>query len=155
MKDLTPFIIQKLLKKGVFEKLTKIAKNDFRSSCRCLLFGEATAAAFHVLRATEEVLRLYYFSHKKSKRLKKPMWGPMTLELRNKKKNKPPDVTLASLDLVREKYRNPTQHPDAAYDVESAQDLLGVCIDLINKMAEELPAEKLPSDVGGLLKRNR
>ena len=66
------------------------------------------------------------------------MWGPMTNELRAKKSKKPPDVVLNSLDLVRTSYRNPTQHPDATYDIQSAQDLMGVCIDLVNRMTSEL-----------------
>jgi len=128
---------QNLFKKGLFAKLTELAIYDINSACRCILFGEGTAAAFHILRATEDVLKQYYYRHKKEKRLAKPMWGPMTEELRNKKTNKPPDVILDSLDLVRKSYRNPTQHPDATYDIESAQDLFGVCIDLINKMGSE------------------
>ena len=50
---------KKLLRSGSFEKLEEIAKTDFSSSCRCILFGEATAAAFHILRATESVLKSY------------------------------------------------------------------------------------------------
>ena len=66
------------------------------------------------------------------------MWGPMTDELRAKKTNKPDETTLSALDVVRISYRNPTQHPQVKYDIESAQDLLGVCIDLLNKMAKEI-----------------
>lgn len=128
----------KLFKDKVFTKLSDLTRYDIGSSCRCLLFGEGTACAFHILRATEGVLKQYYFRHKKTKRLVNPMWGPMTAELRAKKTNKVPDVVLKSLDLVRSSYRNPTQHPDATYDIESAQDLMGVCIDLINKMALDL-----------------
>jgi len=128
----------KLLKDGIFDKLTDMAKFDFIAACRCLSFGEATASAFHILRATEDTLKEYYFKYKKTKRLAKPMWGPMTQELRNKKKPKPSDSILNALDVVRVSYRNPTQHPQAIYDLDSSQDLLGVCIDLINKMAIEL-----------------
>lgn len=128
----------KLLKDTVFGKLSDIAKYDFSSACRCISYGEATASAFHILRATEETLKQYYFKYKKTKRLDKPMWGPMTNELRAKKTNKPNETVLSALDVVRVSYRNPTQHPEAKYDIESAQDLLGVCIDLINKMAFEL-----------------
>jgi len=56
----------KLMKPGTFEKLSDIAKSDVKNACRCLLFGQATAVAFHMLRATEEVLRNYYFHHKKT-----------------------------------------------------------------------------------------
>lgn len=130
----------KLFKSGIHSRLPDIARSDVAGACRCILFGEATAAAFHILRATEDVLRQYYFHHKKRNRLAKPMWGPMTTELRTKKTNKPPAVVLDSLDLVRTSYRNPTQHPDTTYDIESVQDLMGVCIDLINRMAAELPS---------------
>ncbi|MCF6132478.1 hypothetical protein [Flavobacterium wongokense] len=129
---------EKLLKENLFGKLSDIAKYDFAAACRCLSFGEGTACAFHILRATEDILKEYYFKYKKTKRLAKPMWGPMTNELRNKKKPKPDDTILSALDVVRISYRNPTQHPQITYDLDSAQDLFGVCIDLINKMAQEL-----------------
>ena len=129
---------KQLLKSGSYEKLAEIAKTDFSSSCRCILFGEATAAAFHILRATESVLKSYYFHHRRQKRLAKPMWGQMIDQLRLKTKNRPPESLLTSLDLVRTAYRNPTQHPEAIYEIDSAQDLFGVCLDVIGKMTEEL-----------------
>lgn len=129
---------EKLLKGKAFSKLSDIAQSDIKAASRCILFGEATAAAFHMLRATEDTLRQYYFKHKKRNRLPNPMWGPMTIELRAKTRNKPPAIILDSLDLVRKSYRNPTQHPDAVYDIESAQDLMGLCLDLIGKMSLEL-----------------
>lgn len=139
---ITEYLLEKpqmLLKDKVFGKLSDIAKFDFASACRCISYGEATASAFHILRATEDTLKQFYFKYKKTNRLSKPMWGPMTIELRAKKTNKPSEMILGALDVVRVSYRNPTQHPEAKYDIESAQDLFGVCIDLLNKMAIELP----------------
>jgi hypothetical protein len=70
------------------------------------------------------------------------MWGNMIDQLKAKakakSKNKPPASLLASLDLIRTAYRNPTQHPEAIYEIDSAQDLFGVCLDVVGKMAEEL-----------------
>ncbi len=129
---------RKLLADGVFEKLDDIAQHDIRSACKCLLFGEATASAFHILRATESVLKHYYFHHKKTHRLTKPMWNNMLEQLRAKTRNKPPTMLLNSLDLIRTAYRNPTQHPQATYEIDSAQDLFGVCLDVIGKMGSEL-----------------
>lgn len=129
---------QSLLREGIFEKLDEIAKQDIASACRCILFGEATPAAFHILRATESVLKSYYFVHKKQKRLNMPMWGSMVNALRQKSKNKPPETLLAALDIIRIAYRNPTQHPEAVYEIDSAQDLFGVCLDAIGKMGNEL-----------------
>jgi hypothetical protein len=128
----------KFLRPGSFECMSVIAQADFTSACRCLLFGESTAAAFHILRATEEMLKQYYFHHRRKERLPKPMWAAMLTQLRAKKTNKPSSVLLDSLDMIRDAYRNPTQHPQATYDVESAQDLFGLCLDVISKMTAEL-----------------
>jgi hypothetical protein len=128
----------KLLKDGVFGKLSDIGKFDFTSASRCVAFGEATASAFHILRVTEDTLKLLYYKFKKTNRIEKPMWGPMTTELRSKRAPKPKEEILNALDIVRVSYRNPTQHPVVKYDIDSAQDLFGLCIDLINKMADYL-----------------
>lgn len=131
---------EKFLKTGAFLKLSEMARFDFTASCRCLLYGEATASAFHILRATEEVLKLYYFKHIRSKRLKPKdqLWFAMTSALEKKKVKKPSKTILDTLDLIRRSYRNPTQHPLIKYDIDEAQDLFGLCIDLINKLALEL-----------------
>ena len=129
---------EKLFADGVYSKLVDIAQHDINSACRCLLFGEATAAAFHILRATEAVLKSYYFHHRKTNRLSKPMWANMLDQLRAKTRNKPPVALLSSLDLIRDAYRNPTQHPEATYEIDSAQDLFGVCLDVIGKMGCEI-----------------
>lgn len=126
----------KLLKHGVFDKLSEIGKFDFTAACRCLSFGEGTSCAFHILRATEDTLKTTYFHFKKTNRLEKPMWGPMTDELRAKREPKPNTTTLDTLDVIRKSYRNPTQHPQVTYDIDSAQDLFGLCLDILNKMTQ-------------------
>lgn len=128
----------KLLKDGAFEKLDEIAQHDINGACKCLLFGQSTAAAFHILRATESVLKSYYFHHRKKDRLKKPMWADMVSQLQAKKVGKPSLGLLKSLDNIRQTYRNPTQHPEAIYDIDRVQDLFGVCLDVIGQMADEL-----------------
>jgi hypothetical protein len=127
---------EKLLADGAHAKLSEMAQFDFNSSCRCLLYNEPTASAFHILRATEDTLKHYYFKHIKSKRLrpKDQMWANMTNALNAKKSKRINATILDTLDLVRKSYRNPTQHPLIKYDMQGAQDLFGLCIDLINKM---------------------
>ena len=61
----------KLFRDGVFQKLSDLAQFDIGSAGRCVLFGEGTAAAFHWLRATEDVLRTYYRHHIRRNRLQK------------------------------------------------------------------------------------
>lgn len=128
----------KLLKTGAFDKFSEMGKFDFSSACRCLSFGEGTACAFHILRATEDTLKVMYFHFKRTNRLEKPMWGPMTTELRAKREPKPDETILDTLDVIRNSYRNPTQHPQVTYDIDSAQDLFGLCLDILSKMTQYL-----------------
>jgi hypothetical protein len=52
--------ISRLFGKGVFDGLPDIARQDFSEAGKCLAFERPTAAAFHMLRAVESVLRHYY-----------------------------------------------------------------------------------------------
>lgn len=130
----------KLFADKVFVKLPNLSFFDFTEGFRCIAFGMGTAAAFHILRATEGVLKELYLKKIKTKKLDKKhrMWGPMLDQLRKKKTNKLPKALIDNLDNIRENYRNPTQHPDATYTIDSAQDLLGLCVDVVNKMAQEM-----------------
>ncbi|MCE9956155.1 hypothetical protein, partial [Aeromonas rivipollensis] len=92
---------QKLFKQGHFDKFSALAQSDISSSAKCILFGESTASAFHILRGTEDTLKQYYFLHRKQKRLAKPMWGNMVEQLKVKKNNKPPKPLLDALDMIR------------------------------------------------------
>ncbi|MBI5022232.1 MAG: hypothetical protein HZB59_12415 [Ignavibacteriales bacterium] len=46
---------------------------------------------------------------------------------------------LSNLDDIRITFRNPTQHPEKVYDIDEVQDLLGRCIDVVSRIARELP----------------
>jgi len=128
-----------LFAKDVFVEISEMVRYDFQEACRCLAFERSTAAAFHVLRGTEAMLRDYYCSVVKQKRLteKKRMWYPMVEQMR-KRRSPPPSEILDTLDQIRQNYRNPTQHPEAIYDIDRAQDLIGICIPVINQMAREM-----------------
>lgn len=134
---------EKLFRDGVFERLPKLSRYDFIEGFKCMTFEIPTAAAFHILRATEGVLKDCYFSNVKRKRVKTPMWGNMLKQLKERKKKRLPGVLLRCLDNIRESYRNPTSHPEAVYNIDEAEDLLGLCIDVTNKMDNH--RQKLPN----------
>jgi len=118
----------------VFQNLPEIAKYDFTEAGFCIAFERPTAAAFHLLRGTEGVLRTLYCDMVKRDRVEPLLWGPMTDALR--KRRKPPAVELLNnLDNIRRSFRNPTQHPEKIYDIHEAQDLFGLCVDVVNRMA--------------------
>lgn len=126
--------VSQLFAPKVYDLCPVVARYDFSEAGKCIAFERSTAAAFHILRATEAVLRLYY------KRYIRPAqqdltWGQMTHALANKNKGKKPDtVILNNLNHIRIGFRNPTQHPDKIYDIQEVQDLFGLCVDCINRM---------------------
>lgn len=121
----------------VFGKLPSIAQYDLSEAAKCIAFERSTAAAFHILRATEDVLRDFYKALARQKRVDL-MWGPMVSDLKKRPKAKKHQVLLTHLDNIRLSFRNPTQHPEATYDIHEVQDLWGLCVDAINRMAKEL-----------------
>jgi hypothetical protein len=126
----------KFFNDDVCERLPDIAIGDIEEAAKCIAYERATAVAFHLMRATEAALKEYYCSKVKRSRVQM-MWGPMVSHLR--KRPKPDVILLDHLDGIRRNFRNPTQHPDKVYDMNEAQDLFGVCIDVLNRVAAGLP----------------
>jgi hypothetical protein len=135
--------VASLFSPATFNKLPPIAQYDFAEAGKCIAFERSTAAAFHILRATEAVLRGFYCSLVHQKRCE-PMWGPMIADLRKRRKGKSHSVLLDNLDNIRRSFRNPTQHPEATYDINEVQDLWGLCVDPVNRMAKILPSSDFP-----------
>jgi hypothetical protein len=109
---------------------------------KCIAFERPTAAAFHLMRATEAVLRAFYFQHVQRNRIQQMLWGPVVQDLRGRRKfggNERFSVLFANLDNIRLSFRNPTQHPDKTYDIQEVQDLWGLCVDVISRMAKDFP----------------
>lgn len=126
---------------NVFESLSSVAQYDITEAARCIAFERPTAAAFHLMRATEDVLRDLYRHHIKRDRCDPLLWYPMVQGLQQHRKAKTYTALLRNLDNIRLSFRNPTQHPDKIYDIHEAQDLWGLCADVINRM-ERILCEK-------------
>lgn len=118
----------------VFTALSPIARYDIAEAAKCIAFERPTSAAFHLMRATEEALRGYYCHFVKRDRLDPMLWGPLVQALTLHRKAKVHDALNRNLDNIRVSFRNPTQHPDKVYDIHEAQDLWGLCVDVINRM---------------------
>lgn len=125
-----------LMAPGVFDSLPDMAQYDFIEAGKCIAFELPTAAAFHLLRGTEGVLRHFYCAVVRRNRAVL-LWGPMVESLRRRRK--PPTAPLLdNLDNIRRSFRNPTQHPDKIYDIQEVQDLFGLCIDAVNRLVSLL-----------------
>lgn len=131
---------ESFLNQETFNKLPSIAQYDIKQAGKCIAFETPTAAAFHLLRATEGTLRAYYCHFIKRERLPRPMWGDMIVALKARNRKPKPNKTLLDhLNNIRNNFRNPTGHPDMIYGMDEAQDLFGVVVDVLNRMAKELP----------------
>ena len=65
------------------------------------------------------------------------MWGNMIIAL--KKRRNIDQKLMNRLDYIRETYRNPTDHPDLIYNIEDAENLLGLCVETIGEMSKIPP----------------
>jgi hypothetical protein len=123
-----------LFSPNVFDACDEIARSDFSEAGKCIAFERPTAAAFHILRGTESVVRMYYRCYIRPAQTGLT-WGQMTHALVSKSSGKRPDsIILNNLDHIRVSFRNPTQHPDKIYDVQEVQDLFSLCVDAVNRM---------------------
>lgn len=128
--------IDMLFESGIYQKLPQIVRIDFYEAGKCIAFERPTAAAFHILRGTEGMLKTYYLYIIKKNRLKNPMWDPMIKELITK--NKSPGPLLSVLDNIRTNFRNPTMHPETTYDIEEVQSLFNLCSDAVSRIIKEM-----------------
>lgn len=125
--------VRALMAPDVFDSLPDVAQYDFLEAGKCIAFEVPTAAAFHLLRGTEAVLRYLYCSVVQRGRIDPLLWGGMVEHLR-RRRTSPPAPLLDNLDNIRRSFRNPTQHPDKIYDIQEVQDLFGLCTDVVNRM---------------------
>ncbi len=132
--------VNDLFAPDIYELLPHIAMHDFAEAGKCIAFERPTAAAFHILRATESVLRDYYCRMIKQHRCDL-MWGLIIQDMRKRRKTQHKKVLLNNLDNIRLSFRNPTQHPEKIYDIQEVQDLWGLCVDVINRMVKDLEEE--------------
>ncbi len=120
----------------IAEKLPDQAKADFDQAGRCVAFDLPTAAAFHIFRGTEVIIRAYYKAVT-GKEPKKKMrnWFAYIKVLRQC--NADNRIT-SFLDHLRETYRNPILHPEENVDAEQALVMFGACISVSTLMLNEI-----------------
>lgn len=132
-----------LFSKGTFSKLPTIAVFDFEESGKCLAFDRYTACAFHALRGTEDVLKMYYEKVLINTATDKDTWGTFETAIINAVASgalaPAPDEQLTNnVTSLRKFYRNKTQHPQLTYSSDESQDLLSLCIKTVNELLSDL-----------------
>jgi len=132
--------VEDLFGENVFSGLPDICQKDFDEAGKCIAFERHTAAAFHLLRATEGMLRVYYEHKVKRNRVKQLLWYNITQHLKGKRGV--PDSLIAVLDSLREEFRNPTAHPEKIYNSDEVQTLFTHCIDVVSRLVKGVKKSK-------------
>lgn len=109
------------------------AAKDVREAGRCLAFDLPTAAAFHILRATEALIREYLTALIGSApAMRSRNWGRYITVLR---RHSADEKILSALEQIREMHRNPVMHPEDFLSPEEALMLFGISQGVIVSLA--------------------
>jgi len=117
--------------------LPAITITDIQQAGRCIALDTPTAAGFHLMRAIEGVMAIYY-----NRVLGKPMptrmrnWGTYIKKLRDS--GKAEEKVIGFLDHIRDNYRNPILHPDVILTGDEAETLLSLATGSIRQMVLEI-----------------
>jgi hypothetical protein len=118
-----------------------LAIPDIREAGKCLAFEMSTAAGFHVLRATEAVIRAYWTTVSKGK--PHPKQKNLGVYLKNMQEKKLGNAkVLATLQQIKDLHRNPLAHPEETLTLDEAVGLFGIVQSAINAMLKEIPEPK-------------
>jgi hypothetical protein len=137
----TPDLIERaqiVLPVAVLTVLSPTAVEDVKQAGRALVFDLPTAAGFHILRATESVLRDYFVAVT-GKAPGKRTWGALVAGLRKRGDAK----VLAAVDQIRDLHRNPLMHPEVVLTEPEALSVFGMAQSAIVAMASEISKKRV------------
>lgn len=140
--------IHQLFSKDTFGLLPNIAQFDFEESGQCLAFDRYTACAFHSLRGTEDVVKMYYEKLFSITATDRDTWGTYETAINTATTNGtltplPDEQLIVNIANLRKYYRNKTQHPQNTYSSDESQDLLSLCIKTVNEIVLDLKNRSL------------
>ena len=111
---------------------------DVRDAMSCIALELPTAAAFHLHRANESVLKRYWRANTEEKIPAKSTMGHLVRKMEEKSIGKE-EIRSSLKDIIR-LHRNPTVHPEQRIeDVEEAINLYGAIRSVIGFMTKEIP----------------
>jgi hypothetical protein len=126
-----------LIPESFHQYLSDGIKEDLRSCGKCISFELGTAAAFHMARAAEGLMRSYHVQ----------IIGPLPANYQQQtfgsliqafKDNTPGSAMVGFLTHVKDHYRNPISHPELTVGVEDSHKMIGayiaVMIDMLGEM---------------------
>jgi hypothetical protein len=129
----------RLFSEQIRDRLHEEEAHDFKEAAKCLAFELPTAAAFHLFRAVESVMRRYYVAIVGTLPAKKIRnWGAY---LHNLKQYEASDKKIIhTLEQIKDLYRNPILHPETKITLDEALSLTGLAENLVSLMITYLAA---------------
>lgn len=120
---------------------------DLQQAMRCIAFELPTAAGFHLHRANESVLRIYWDNVTDG--LKRPSRSNMGVYLSELKRlDLGKQSVIAHLQSIKDFHRNPLMHPEQSLDsIEQAIDLMSAIRCAIGYMLEEIPVRSSAAQI--------
>lgn len=128
-----------LMSAQAFAVLPGTAKYDFVEAGKCIAFERPTAAAMHILRALDSLIRQYYVATARKSRVRR-ITTKRILEGLAKRRNGLPRELVEDIELVLNTFQNPASSIDKIYDIQEVQDLFGQCISIVSRIAPHYPA---------------
>lgn len=121
------------------ELLSKVptAIFDVQEAGKCLAFELGTAAAFHLFRALESVVRAFHkdVCHGASE----PKQRNLGVYIRALEKGGADAKVVAALKQIKDLHRNPIAHPEAAIGLEEAMNIAGLVRSAVASMLVHIP----------------
>jgi hypothetical protein len=128
-----------ILPQHVLGIIGQMAIREVRESGKCLALDCATASAFHMMRAAEEVMFEYYVSVCKPKPARKlANWGAYIAELGKLNQPEVKEV-VAMLQQIKDRHRNLIMHPEISLTIDEAFTLFEIAQGAIIAMADNIP----------------
>jgi hypothetical protein len=111
---------------------------DVREAGKCLAFELSTASGFHILRATESVVREYWTAvsggkpHPRVKTIG-------TYAKRMREESCGSAKAISTLEQIASLHRNPLIHPEETLAPDEAVSLFGICQSAVSAMLKQIP----------------
>jgi hypothetical protein len=137
---------------SVLKTVPVAAQSEFGTAGRALAFGLGTAAAMHLLRAVEIVLKQYFelFSGTtaaKAERSYNIYLKKLAAMADDDSSTARPDKRLLQmLAQIKEHYRTPLSSPENNVTIEQSTSLFGLATAIITMMAEQIAAKQKPTN---------
>ncbi len=124
----------------VRSNFTHDEKYNIREAGKCLAFEIPTAAAFHIFRCAESVLRRYYETV--VGKLPKPKMRNWGVYINNLHKCGADEKIVTILQQIKDMHRNPVIHPETRLDNDESLSLVGIVESAIGAMVRDMKARK-------------